>query len=199
MAARIENQTHMNSLEKAAKALAEELQPYFFQVRLTGSLSIIAKHMDAFTREQLEHDRLTKENNILRGLVAKTVQPCHYCNAENIGKCPYGFPGCNLADDISVAEDGTFKRLLETNRELMKDKEMIGVAIEEALSRLTDAGNNRKHDPSWIRPMMMTRKEVNDCCVQAYHFLHQALDKAAIAKGEPVTFKEVWDRIQENR
>jgi len=121
----------VNSLEQAAQC-AEELnqQSETWFIKVSTAEAIIAKHLEAFARGQQKHDRLTKENNILRGLVAKTVQPCHYCGVENISKCPSGFPGCDLADDIAVAEDDTFKRLLEQKRELMS---LIRDMLEEPL------------------------------------------------------------------
>lgn len=48
-------------------------------------------------------EELFKENDILRGIVAK-IMPCHYCGADNIARCPHGFPGCSLGDDLFVAE-----------------------------------------------------------------------------------------------
>ena len=47
--------------------------------------------------------------------------------------------------------------------------------VEYALKLLGDAGSNSEHDPSWIRPKKLTREQVNECCIQAYHVLHQAL------------------------
>jgi len=59
--------------------------------------------------EKERADERGAENTILRGLAAKT-EPCHYCGAETIIKCPRGFPGCALADDILVAEEEATKR-----------------------------------------------------------------------------------------
>lgn len=58
---------------------------------------------------------LERENDVLRGIASK-VMPCHYCGAGEIAKCPHGFPGCALADDIFVAEESysaEIKRLRE--------------------------------------------------------------------------------------
>jgi len=65
-------------------------------------------------------ERLKRENDILRGLVAKLCIPCHYCGVENMAKCPQGFPGCSLADDLMIGEEETTKRILEENRQLKK-------------------------------------------------------------------------------
>ncbi len=51
-------------------------------------------------------------------------------------------------------------------------------AVEHALQCLGDAGSNKEHDPSWIRPKGLTREQVNERCIQAYHALHQALTPA---------------------
>jgi len=47
--------------------------------------------------------RLKKENTILRGIAA-TVMPCHYCGVDDIIRCPHGFPGCSLADDLMAVQ-----------------------------------------------------------------------------------------------
>jgi hypothetical protein len=43
------------------------------------------------------------ENAVLRGIAGK-IMPCHYCGAGDIAKCPHGFPGCALADDMWAAQ-----------------------------------------------------------------------------------------------
>jgi hypothetical protein len=58
-----------------------------------------------------ENKRLHDENDILRGIAAK-VMPCHYCGVDSIGKCPHGFPGCLLADDIAMCDDRMAKELV---------------------------------------------------------------------------------------
>jgi hypothetical protein len=56
---------------------------------------------------------LIGENTILRGLVAQlsldSGKPCHYCG-ENLHRCPRGFPGCALADDLMLAEHDALVR-----------------------------------------------------------------------------------------
>lgn len=54
-------------------------------------------------------EELERENEFLRGLVASKVMPCHYCGVDTLGKCPYGFPGCSLADDIFIGEQSVAK------------------------------------------------------------------------------------------
>lgn len=54
-----------------------------------------------------ENDRLRKENDYLRGVVANSDLPCVYCklSREDMGKCASGFPGCARADDMLCAPE----------------------------------------------------------------------------------------------
>lgn len=64
--------------------------------------------------------RHSRENDILRGMVARSVQPgqpCHYCGVDSVAKCPRGFPGCGLADDIMCGDDAYVHSLLQRVRE----------------------------------------------------------------------------------
>lgn len=63
-------------------------------------------------------ERLTKENDYLRGLIPKLTGKCVHCGLENMGLCKYGFPGCAWADDIMCAEDEVMKRLLRERSEM---------------------------------------------------------------------------------
>lgn len=54
------------------------------------------------------------ENDSLRAIAAK-VMPCHYCHVDDIGRCPHGFPGCSLADDLAGSESSAnaqFRKLM---------------------------------------------------------------------------------------
>lgn len=64
--------------------------------------------------------QLTKENDLLRGMVSKLKIPCHYCGLDDMSKCKSGFPGCALADDMMIGEDETFKRVAEERNELIR-------------------------------------------------------------------------------
>jgi len=46
------------------------------------------------------------ENDKLRFLLAKSQEPCIYCNLSksDMSKCPSGFPGCSRADDLMLGE-----------------------------------------------------------------------------------------------
>lgn len=75
--------------------------------RMTDAeLAAIAQHDRSVVVNRLlaEVRRLTKENDILRGIAAK-IMPCHYCGVDEIAKCPHGFPGCALADDLMCADE----------------------------------------------------------------------------------------------
>lgn len=54
-----------------------------------------------------EIERLRKENDFLRGVVANSDLPCLYCrlSAEDMNKCKHGFPGCSRADDMLCAPE----------------------------------------------------------------------------------------------
>lgn len=51
----------------------------------------------------IEYER---ENTILKGLLAKSAEPCIYCELaqSRMGECKLGFPGCGRMDDIMVYE-----------------------------------------------------------------------------------------------
>lgn len=65
--------------------------------------------------------RLTNENDALRAIAAK-IMPCHYCGAADIAKCPRGFPGCALADDLLCGEQSMCTEILRL-REVSKAKD----------------------------------------------------------------------------
>lgn len=66
-----------------------------------------------------ELERFRKENDILRGIASK-IMPCHYCGVDSIAKCPHGFPGCSLADDMSCAEDCMAQEIIKLRKEIMQ-------------------------------------------------------------------------------
>lgn len=72
-------------------------------MEVAGHLSPQPHHLVCGGDMSDELERLRKENDILRGIATK-VMPCHYCGAEELNKCPQGFPGCSLADDITLSE-----------------------------------------------------------------------------------------------
>lgn len=80
---------------------------------------------------QAEAERLAKENNILRLLVAKVGKSCHYCGLTNMGECESGFPGCALADDLMVGED-------EFVQMLRKERDQLRVELALANKRISE-------------------------------------------------------------
>ena len=50
--------------------------------------------------------QLRKENDVLRKKLAESKEPCVYCGlpAEDLAKCPHGFPGCGRADDMLLGK-----------------------------------------------------------------------------------------------
>lgn len=59
---------------------------------------------------------LENENTALRAIASK-IMPCHYCGVDQIAKCPHGFPGCSLMDDL-IAGDYCANRALRTERQI---------------------------------------------------------------------------------
>lgn len=93
------------------------------QVKLNEAFELLADYYDKVKKEKSESAeeavvRLRKENDVLRGIATK-VMPCHYCGAEELAKCPYGFPGCSLADDLFPADE-TQAKWMEKLREAAK-------------------------------------------------------------------------------
>lgn len=72
-----------------------------------------------------------KENDALRGIAAK-VMPCHYCGVDHISKCPHGFPGCALADDMMCAEESAVVELRRVIDELAAARDDIKSLREDA-------------------------------------------------------------------
>jgi hypothetical protein len=52
--------------------------------------------------EQGELERLRKENDTMRVIIAKSDLDCIYCGLpkKDMAKCKHGFPGCGRADDL---------------------------------------------------------------------------------------------------
>lgn len=88
-----------NTPKSAAKYRSEIADKY-----RSGSLDSVCRVVD-------EEMRLMKENNKLRSiaanLFAKHGGECHYCGVDSIEKCPHGFPGCSIADDINCGEENS--------------------------------------------------------------------------------------------
>jgi hypothetical protein len=71
-----------------------------------------------------EVNRLEAENENLRGLLAKGLGACVYCQlpAEDISKCQSGFPGCARMDDIVCAKETEIEvRWMNQNAQLIKE------------------------------------------------------------------------------
>jgi hypothetical protein len=69
---------------------------------LVEQLRSLKQHVAEDAADELE--RLQRENATLRGIATK-IMPCHYCGSKTIADCPYGFPGCSLADDAFLCDD----------------------------------------------------------------------------------------------
>jgi len=78
-----------------------------------------------------ERARVASELDVLRGLAAK-VMPCHYCGVEEIAKCPHGFPGCALADDLMAAD--------ECANRALREEHARAAAVVEAMRAIANDG-----------------------------------------------------------
>lgn len=78
---------------------------------------------------------LRKENDILRGMAA-TLMPCHYCGAESLNKCPKGFPGCSLADDLLSGEAEIATELKQLRETTVDQRRQL-----DAIHQLTHSGS----------------------------------------------------------
>jgi hypothetical protein len=80
-------------------------------------------------QEQGELDRLRKENEIMRGLIADSNMECIYCGLPKaeMAKCPSGFPGCGRGDDILLTV--SVREILERNR-MLSDIALSAVALK---------------------------------------------------------------------
>lgn len=78
-----------------------------------------------FVAQENDIHKLRQENDILRGIAAN-IMPCHYCGVDNIAKCPRGFPGCGLVDDMMAAEDCMSGEIMDLRSQLeeLKKKSM---------------------------------------------------------------------------
>lgn len=87
--------------------------------QLEGAAAEVAK-----LRERAE--KAEAENDILRGITAR-LMPCRYCGVDDMAKCPSGFPGCGLADDLFAGEDG----ILAEARQRVEQAEAVVIAARE--------------------------------------------------------------------
>jgi hypothetical protein len=55
-------------------------------------------------QEPGELQRLRRENDAMRKLIAESNLDCLYCGLakDDMGKCEHGFPGCGRADDLLI-------------------------------------------------------------------------------------------------
>jgi hypothetical protein len=77
----------------------------------TGKLLNLVEAWDSDCKQHV------KENNILRGLLGKSSEPCVHCGLLDMSLCVSGFPGCARADDILCGEEAAWgvQRVLMEN------------------------------------------------------------------------------------
>ena len=67
------------------------------------------------TRLTAKVSEIEQENTKLRGILARSKEPCIYCGLTNMAECPSGFPGCGRMDDLMAADD--FDSILQAHLE----------------------------------------------------------------------------------
>ena len=56
---------------------------------------------------QTQLSELEKENTKLRGILARSKEPCVYCGLTDMSLCQSGFPGCSRMDDLLADSENT--------------------------------------------------------------------------------------------
>jgi hypothetical protein len=69
----------------------------------------------------------------------------------------------------------TQSNLASENQSLRAQMQAMRFECEMALNYLEQAGHGSVHDPSWCRPKLMTRQQVQEAAIKAYHRIHAAL------------------------
>lgn len=88
-----------------------------------------------YPRIAAEISRLNAENTILRGIAAK-IMPCQHCGVNEISKCPSGFPGCALADDLMAAEELHGEHLRTQLEQRTKERDELDSKLTHTLTSL---------------------------------------------------------------
>jgi len=52
----------------------------------------------------------------------------------------------------------------------------LTVLVDQAIECLVEAGTGREYDPSWARPKLMSKEEIQGACNRAYHFIYAIKD-----------------------
>ena len=86
-----------------AKLLREAGYDQSFHTDIEGN-TIIDMHGIGLHSEDAEKMRRLDDENTALPMIAAKVMPCHYCGVDEIAKCPHGFPGCALADDVMAGD-----------------------------------------------------------------------------------------------
>ena len=102
--------------------------------------------------------RLTAENDTLR-LIAAKIMPCHYCGVDQLAKCPHGFPGCSLADDMLCGGEPMafeIQRLRAENEALKSRVDGLLSGLHEANKRWSETFVQRDKLRSALVGLLMT-------------------------------------------
>lgn len=107
--------------EQLELIVADTGQPLYYQNLAAFALSLWKRAETA--EEKIE--RLTKENGVLRSvagvLFTKHLGSCHYCGVDDFARCPSGFPGCAVADDIICGDTEHLLRFKAERDEALRE------------------------------------------------------------------------------
>lgn len=81
-----------------------------------------------------------------------------------------------LNDGQKILEQVQRDVLVEQNQKLAQRLLEIRHMAESALNHLCEVGTRHRYDPSWIRPKLMSREELNESAIQAYHWIHKIVE-----------------------
>lgn len=95
-----------------------------------------------------------EENDKLRGLLAKGKGDCVYCQlpAEDVAKCPHGFPGCARMDDLMLAINSPIEsRLEKLTLDLMEERDTLKAVVKGVYRRGVTLEGQATNDMDFLR------------------------------------------------
>lgn len=142
---------------------------------------------------------LEGENSTLRMITTK-IMPCHYCGVDDIAKCPHGFPGCSLADDIATGEDAMAAEIQKLRNEISECAMMINVAgpLGHRIKILqTENGETIRKLEAKVRELQETLENHvvlnSDCNCIADHLAHMHAPLCPV-HGDNATRRAIYER-----
>ena len=135
------------------------------KARIESQSGMLRDSFDKVNELEASLSAAQAENNVLRGITSKFAAkhgPCHYCGVEDIAKCPTGFPGCALADDLLCSEDEHMRGMLDKNKALQGELDKARIVISQAPELNM---NNYNHDEV---------DKLNNAMIELYEILNHS-------------------------